>query len=211
MSIPPFTVTFDYRCPHARTIHEHLVLGMLDGAGWFVTFTPFSLHQAHVQEGELDAWNDPVKLGQLTGMLAGIAVRDCQPEAFLAVHLALFTARHEQQLHLSDREGVARVIDAAGSDGASVLAEIDSGRPAETLALEHTQVVKEHNVFGVPTFIFNRDDLGHDDAEDMAVFVRLMDRPNGDATVARKTIERLVESITGWPALNEVKHTTVPR
>jgi hypothetical protein len=43
------------------------------------------------------------------------------------------------------------------------------------------------------------------------VFVRLMNRPDGDAEVARHTIERLIDTITGWPSLNEFKHTSIPR
>ena len=40
--------------------------------------------------------------------------------------------------------------------------------------------MNEHQVFGVPTFIIGKD----------AAFVRLMDRPVGDADLARRTIER---------------------
>jgi len=56
-------------------------------------------------------------------------------------------------------------------------------------------------VFGVPTFIVG----------DEAVFVRVMDRPGGDAAVARRTVERVLETIAGWPELNEFKHTSIAR
>ncbi len=201
MALPPFTVTFDYRCPFARTAHEHLVLALRSGAGFDVTFAPFSLDQAHVEPGALDAWDDPARTAAQTATLMGLAVRDTQPDHFLAVHLAIFTARHEHQLNLKDAEAVARVVDAAGGDGQAALAEVGSGGPLATLAEEHQRLVKDHAVFGVPTFVVGDD----------AAFVRLMERPGGDAAIATATIDRILDTITGWPGLNELKHTRIPR
>jgi len=199
--LPPFAVTFDYRCPFARTVHEHLVLAIQSGAGFDVTFLPFSLDQPHVRAGGQDAWEDPDRLPSQTAKLVGLAVRDTQPEHFLAVHLALFTARHDQQLDVKDRDGLARVVDGAGGDGQAALAEVASGRPCATLAEEHKRIVRQHGVFGVPTFIIG----------DAAVFIRLTERAGGDAAIAAATIDRLVDTITGWPSLNELKHTRIPR
>jgi hypothetical protein len=52
----------------------------------------------------------------------------------------------------------------------------------------------------VPTFI----------VDDKAVFVRLLDRADGDAPLAIGTIDRVLDQIE-WPILNEFKHTSVPR
>jgi len=197
----PFAVTFDYRCPFARTAHEHLVLALQAGAELDASFAPFSLDQPHVEPGDLDAWEDPARIPAQTAVLAGLAVRDTQPEHFLAVHLALFTARHEHQLSVKDAEAVARVVDSAGGDGQAALAEVATGRPLATLAEEHQRLVKEHEVFGVPTFVIG----------EHAAFVRLMERPGGDASIAMATIDRILATITGWPGLNELKHTRVPR
>ena len=38
-----------------------------------------------------------------------------------------------------------------------------------------------------------------------------MDRPRGDIELATKTVERVVDLVTGWPGLNEFKHTSIPR
>jgi len=54
-------------------------------------------------------------------------------------------------------------------------------------------------VWGVPVFIVG----------DKAVFVRLLERPNGDAALATRTIERILDNVS-WSALNEFKHTSVP-
>ncbi|MEO5678820.1 MAG: DsbA family protein [Acidimicrobiales bacterium] len=201
MALPQFAVTFDYRCPFARTVHEHLVLALQGGAGFDVTFLPFSLDQAHVAAGEPDVWADPAKLAGQTATLVALAVRDTQPEHFLAVHLALFTARHEHQLDVRDGDAVARVVDSAAADGPAALAEVATGRPLATLAAEHQRAVAEHDVFGVPTFLVGDD----------AVFIRLTERAGGDAAIAAATIDRIIDTITGWPSLNELKHTRIAR
>ncbi len=53
-----------------------------------------------------------------------------------------------------------------------MLAEVDAGWPAKQIRTEHEDAVSRLGVFGVPTFIVG----------DQAVFVRLMARPEGDAT-----------------------------
>jgi hypothetical protein len=58
MTIPAFAVTYDYRCPWARNMHEHIVTGLRGGADWDVTFLPFSLNQAHVEEGGTPVWDN---------------------------------------------------------------------------------------------------------------------------------------------------------
>lgn len=198
MSVP-FAVTWDYRCPFARIGHDHILAGLSAGADWDVTFLAFSLDQSHVEEDGTPVWDEPDRYPGLLANLAGIAVRDGQPDRFLAVHQALFWARHEQSLDLRDPTIVAKVLDGAGVDGAGVLAEVDSGRPLGVLRDEHTAAVSEHDVFGVPTFI----------AGSRAVFVRLMRGPEGDADLAVSTVERIVDMLTGWPALNEFKHTSL--
>jgi hypothetical protein len=45
--------------------------------------------------------------------------------------------------------------------------------------------------------------------DDKAVFVRLLDHAHGDAAVATRTIDRILDDID-WPILNEFKHTSVP-
>ena len=77
---------------------------------------------------------------------------------------------------------------------------IEEGWPLETFRKEHERSVADHQVWGVPTFIAN----------DRAVFVRLMNRPQGDGSVAKTTIERTVDLLT-WADLNEFKHTSISR
>jgi 2-hydroxychromene-2-carboxylate isomerase len=196
-----FSVTFDYRCPFARNVHEHLVTALEAGADWDVRFVPFSLGQVHVKDGEVDVWDEPDKDTGLLAMQAGVTVRDRYPDAFHAVHLGLFAARHDDGRHIHDEEVVRDVLKASRLDADEVLAAVTDGTALKTVRAEHEEVAASHTVWGVPTFL----------AGDEAVFVRLMDRPAGDAERARRSIERVVDLLTGWPELNEFKHTTIRR
>jgi protein-disulfide isomerase-like protein with CxxC motif len=196
-----FAVTWDYRCPFARNASEHILTALEAGADWDVTWVPFSLNQAHVEEGQPDVWDDPSKETGLLAMQAGIAVRDRWPEAFPAVQRALFAARHDEGRDIREEEVVREVLSANGADADEVFKEIAGGQPLKAFRAEHEQAVADNHVFGVPTFI----------AGGQAVFVRVMDRPGTDGERARTTIERIVDLVTSWPELNEFKHTSIPR
>ena len=196
-----FSVTWDYRCPFARNFCEHVIAGLQAGADWDVQWVPFSLDQVHVQEGEPDAWDNPDVCRSLLAGQVGVVIRDHFPDTFLAAHQALFDVRHEHGADLRD-EGVLReAIAAVGLDADEVLAEIGAGWPLAAFRKEHEAAVAEHKVFGVPTVI----------AGEQAVFIRVMHRPRGDGELARRTVERAVDLVTGWPDLNEFKHTIIPR
>ncbi len=196
-----FAVTWDYRCPFARNFCEHVVVGLAAGAPWDVAFVPFSLNQVAVAEGEPDVWYAPEKAPSLLAMEAGIAVRDRFPEAFGATHAALFAARHDEGLDLRQPDVVRAAVEKGGADAEAVMAEVATGAPLETFRKEHERAVADCAVFGVPTVI----------VADRATFVRVMHRPRGDGDVAVATVERVLDLVTGWPELNELKHTTIPR
>ncbi len=195
-----FAVTWDYRCPFARNAHEHLVAGLRGGADWEVTFVPFSLGQVHVGEGEPDIWGHWRDDSGLLALQAGIVVRDAFPDQFLDVHEALFALRHDHAGHLRDEQSVRAVLAEQGVDADAVLAEIDRGNTIVTVQQEHERAVKDHTVWGVPTFVMG----------EQAAFVRVMDRPRGDAAHAIRTVERTLD-LLDWPDLNEFKHTSVAR
>jgi protein-disulfide isomerase-like protein with CxxC motif len=196
-----FAVTWDYRCPFARNASEHILTALEGGADWDVTWVPFSLNQAHVEEGQPAVWDDPSHAPGLLAMQAGIAVRDRWPEVFPAVQRALFAARHDEGRDIRDEDVIRDVLKANGADPDAVFDELAGGQPLKTFRTEHERAVGDHHVFGVPTFI----------AGGQAVFVRVMNRPKDDADGARTTVERILELVTGWPDLNEFKHTSIPR
>lgn len=198
-----FALTWDYRCPFARIGHDHVVTALQAGADWNVRFLPFSLGQAHVADDELDVWDRaedaPDADSGLVAMQLAVAIRDTQPEAFLAAHQALFEHRHVRAGSLRNRDALSKVVVDAGVDAEAAWAEVATGRPLVTVRDEHTSFVASHDVWGVPTFI----------VDDAAVFVRLMQGPDGDAAFAQATIERVLDNIE-WPILNEFKHTSIP-
>jgi hypothetical protein len=194
-----FAVTWDYRCPFARNAHDHVVTALEDGADWDVTFLPFSLGQAHVDEGQPSVWEAPEQDSGLLALQVGVVVRDRFPEQFLAVHRALFDLRHLHGGSLRDRATLAKVLADSGVDSEAVFAEIEAGWPLTTVRDEHTAYAASHHVWGVPTVIVG----------EQAAFVRLMHRAGGDALVARTTVERVVD-LLAWPELNEFKHTSIP-
>lgn len=201
MSLSPFSVTYDYRCPFARNVHEHLIEGLRSGAEWEVEFVPFSLSQVHLEEADTPVWDDPDKAPSRLATEAGLVVRDRFPERFLDVHEALFAARHDRGEDLRQEAVVGAVLERAGVDASEVFEAVAEGWPRDVFRKAHEESVSSHQVFGVPTFIVG----------DAAVFVRVMTRPAGDGALARSTIEYVVELVTGRPELNEFKHTTISR
>ena len=195
-----FGITWDYRCPFARIVHKHVVDGLLDGADWKVDFVPFSLGQVHVEDGESPIWERPQDDTGILALQAAVVVRDTAPEVFPLVHRALFEARHAEGAQLREESVLRTLLEANGVDPDPVFAEVATGRPLDTVREEHTRVATELDVWGVPTFM----------AEGRAAFVRLMDLPI-DGADAKRSVERIVDLLTGWPSLNEFKHTSLDR
>ena len=196
-----FSVNWDYRCPFARNAHEHVVAALADGADadWQVTFVPFSLSQVHVPEGSTPVWDDPDKAQDLIALASGVVVRDQYPDRFLETHVALFAARHDEGLDLRLPDVVAGVLDRVGLPGKKIVEEAQSGEPVAEIRAAHEAAVSELDVWGVPTFVVG----------DRAVFVRLMSRPRGDAALARRTIDGVLDLFETVPDLNEFKHTSL--
>jgi predicted DsbA family dithiol-disulfide isomerase len=201
VSLPAFTVNYDYRCPFARNAHEYVVEGLRAGADWDVGFVPFSLSQVHVEEGATPVWEDPAKASSLLAVEAGLVVRDRLPERFGDVHLALFAARHDEGRDLREEAVVRDILAANGVDANQVMAEVAAGWPGRAFRQEHEASADDHRVFGVPTFVTGG----------VAVFVRLATRPGGDGAAARDTVERVVRLVVDRPELNEFKHTSIDR
>jgi hypothetical protein len=199
MALPPFTVSWDYRCPFARNAHEHLIEALRAGADWDVTFAPFSLTQTHVPEGAPSVWDDPDKARDLLALNAGVVVRDRFPERFLDAHEALFAARHDKAGDIREELVVRTALESADVDADAVFAELKEHWVNEEVRRIHEWEVNTHKMFGVPTFVVG----------DRAVFVRLMTRPMGDAQLARDTIEHVVAMIDERPEINEFKYTSI--
>jgi hypothetical protein len=192
-----FTITYDYLCPFARNANEAVVDALEAGADWDVTFRPFSLQQNHNGDEELPVWDHALDADMGSGVRAllwSIAVRDEFPDSFLAFHTALFAARHGDSLDIGAERVLRDVASAVGLDDTAVAGVVATGMPQQRLKDEHSSLIAEFEVFGVPTFI----------AGGEAVFVRIMHR-NNVADVTR------VIDMLEWTNLNEFKRTRVSR
>ena len=197
MPQPSFTITYDYLCPFARNANEAVVEAIEGGAGWDVSFRPFSLHQNHNGDEELPVWEHAPGADMGSGVRAllwSIAVREQFPEFFSEFHVALFAARHDHSLDIGDVRVLRDVATSVGLDEDAIAEVVGTGMPQEKLEDEHTSLVAEFDVFGVPTFIANGE----------AVFARIMGRHN--VTDVTRVIDMLA-----WTNLNEFKRTKIAR
>jgi 2-hydroxychromene-2-carboxylate isomerase len=198
-----FAITFDYRCPFARNLNEHVLTGLAAGAGWAVDFVPFSLGQLHAEDAEVGPWQAPEKDTGLLALQVGVVVRDHYPARFGQVHRALFALRHDRALPLADRAELERLVEELGLPVDDVFAPIESGAALDVVRAEHEKVAASHAVWGVPTLLMG----------ESAVFIRVMDRSDlgAEPQHAIAVVERALGLLAGWPELNEYKHTTIPR
>lgn len=195
-----FSVTFDYRCPFARIAAHHVMAGLLTGASWEVTWVPFSLSQAHIPEGGEPVWDHADADSGLLAQQVAVAVQDIAPDRFLEVHGALFDLRHVHGRSLRDPDVIGALLEGADVDAEAVWSAIAEGGPLDAVRKAHEGIVASHDVWGVPTFV----------AGDRAAFIRLMELPT-DGADAIRTVEHVVDLLTGWPQLNEFKHTSLDR
>ncbi|MGC8465958.1 MAG: DsbA family oxidoreductase [Acidimicrobiales bacterium] len=196
-----FAINWDYRCPFARNMHEHLVTALQGGAPWKVDFVPFSLGQVHVEEGGLSVWDDPSKENELLAVAAGLTVHHQLPEAFLDFHRAMFRARHDLAQDISDWNVIAKVLGEHQINAELVYKAIEQGDILAEYRERHTDSVERLAVFGVPTFIIG----------ETATFVRVMTRPTGDPQHSIDLITSLLNVMGQHPEFNEIKQTTIPR
>jgi hypothetical protein len=197
-----FAITFDYLCPFARNANEHVVEALRAGADWDVTFTPYSLAQGHVEEGDVDVWEreDPDAAAGILALQVGVAIRDHAPEAFLDAHVALFAARHDHGRDVKDEAVLREALAGVDVDVDRIFELVADGSVLETVHKEHDANVQQHDVWGVPTFI----------GRERSVFVRLLDRPEGDADKATSHISRVLDLVDGFPELHEFKQADLP-
>lgn len=194
-----FQLSYDYRCPFAKNIHLHTVAALRAGAGFEVTFVPWTMSQGTKADGAPDVWDDPDRDAEHLALCVSVAVRDGQPEHFLDAHEALFRARHERAIRLVSEAEIATALASTAVDLDAVFADVATRRPHRVLA-ESFRAFERFEAFGVPTFVVGDD----------ATFVRYMEPPTGDGVESIEVIASLVDLMARHCALNEFKHTRVP-
>lgn len=193
-----FRLNYDYRCPWTAIVHDTVLDGLEAHADWDVRFEPFSLGQVHVADGGVPIWDRPQDDSGLDALQVSVVVRDEHPDAFAQVHRALFALRHLQGEQL-DRPHIDSALTGAGLDPEAIWPLVDDGSALATVRDEHTRQVKDLEVWGVPTFMI----------DDRAVFVRFMERSDGDGALAIRRVEGVLEMIENDANLNEFKHTSL--
>lgn len=193
-----FRLNYDYRCPWTAVVHDTVLDGLDAGADWNISFEPFSLGQVHVADGGVPIWDRPEDDSGLEALQVSVVVRDQFPDAFTKVHRGLFAVRH-QHGDLLDRPHIDTVLTDAGIDPAEVWPKIEDGSALATVRDEHTSQVKDLDVWGVPTFMIGNN----------AVFIRFMERSDGDGALAIRRVEQVLDLLVGEPNLNEFKHTSL--
>lgn len=198
-----FGITFDYLCPWARNANEHVVTALRDNPDWNVQFVPYSLSQGHVDEGDIAIWDRdrPWEASGILALLSGVVVRDQHSDRFLDAHVALFAARHDHGHDIREPATIAAALDEVGLDGSLIVEEAMQPQIVKQLATEHEAAVRDHVVWGVPTFI----------GSERSVFLRVLDRPEGEIARARARIEQIVGLVEGAPELHEFKQTDLAR
>ncbi|MEI6709651.1 MAG: DsbA family protein [Actinomycetota bacterium] len=194
-----FKLSYDYRCPFAKNIHLHAVSALKGGAELEIEFSPWTMSQNYRGEGAPDVWNDESKDAELLSLAISTSIRDQQPELFLNVHEALFRARHEKGIRLVSWEQIEPILAPLGVDSEMVKADVATRRPHEIIGKTFTEFTS-YEAFGVPTFVVNGD----------ATFVRYMDEPESPEKSA-ELLQSLVALMSTQSALNEFKHTRLPR
>lgn len=199
MTTLTFGLTSDYLCPFARNANEHVITALRAGAPWDVDVRPFSLTQAKAAEAGEVRWDAPAALRRSGVLALAVAevVRERAPDRFLDVHLELFALRHDHAEDLRDPDRVATALERAGAP--TVLVD-DAADGLEAVRTSHETLVARE-VWGVPTVL----------GSERAVFVRLLDRPDGDATRSLERVERIVRLVEDEPMLHEFKQVDLPR
>jgi 2-hydroxychromene-2-carboxylate isomerase len=193
-----FRLNYDYRCPWTAIVHDTVLDGLAAGADWNVRFEPFSLGQVHVPDGGIPIWDRPADDSGLEALQVSVVVRDDHPDAFRAVHRDLFALRHIRGEQL-DRPHIDKVLTGAGIDPGIIWPRVDDGSALAVVRDEHTTQVKDLEVWGVPTFMIG----------DRAVFIRFMERSDGDGRLAIERVEQVLSMIQHDANLNEFKHTSL--
>ena len=197
-----FGVTWDYLCPFARNAHEHLVTGAQGRGGLGRPVQVFlALAQAHVpRAAPLFGTSRRLTLECWPGWLASWCESGNRSASSTLIWPFSEPGMTRGSIFVTANSWPKLSMRLVSTGPGSSRKPGTGGRPSWRKS-EHDEALQRWEVFGVPTFIAN----------DRAVFVRLMSRPEGDGKLAESTVERVIDILDGFPDLNEYKFTQIPR
>ncbi|MEN8374294.1 MAG: DsbA family oxidoreductase [Gemmatimonadota bacterium] len=111
-----------------------------------------SLRHNAAAEG-LEVAQRPLVANTHEALAAGTWAQTEHPDAFPAVHAALFRAYFAEGRNIGDRAVLREVVEGAGLDGAELDAALDSGRYDRAIADTFADAMRL-GINGTPTFVF---------------------------------------------------------
>jgi predicted DsbA family dithiol-disulfide isomerase len=195
-----FEVFYDYMCPFVYRATVLLQNVRVSGGRTLdVRWRYFSLAQVNSKDDGWTVWEAPesehVK-GRLAFKAAEAARRQDRFEDF---HLPLLQARHRDRLDIDDVAVVEQVAVEAGLDLDRFRKDVADPEIVYAIARDHQPAVKEHGIFGTPTFLF---------PSGAAAYVRLSEAPNGSDAV--RIFDRIVSVAGDEPRILEIKRPNKP-
>ena len=195
-----FDLFYDYRCPFVY--RASLLLQNVRDSGertLDIRWRYFSLAQVNSKDDGWTVWEAPesefVK-GRLAFKAAEAARRQDRFEDF---HLPLLQARHRDRLDIDDVAVVERVAVEAGLDLARFRKDVADPEIVYAIARDHQPAVKEHGIFGTPTFLF---------PSGAAAYVRLSEAPEGADAV--RIFDKIVSVAGDELRILEIKRPNKP-
>ncbi len=195
-----FELFYDYLCPfvyrtsvwlqNVTDSHERTLS---------IRWRYFSLAQVNAKDEGWTVWDAPdseLVKGRLAFKAAEAARRQHRFEAF---HGPLLHARHRDRLDINEVMVVERVAVEAGLDLEQFRKDIADPDILHALARDHELAVKEHGVFGTPTFVF---------PNGAAAYVRLSEAPDGKDAV--RVFDRIMSVAGDEPRILEIKRPNKP-
>jgi predicted DsbA family dithiol-disulfide isomerase len=195
-----FDLFYDYLCPFVY--RASVLLQTVRDSGerrLVIRWRYFSLAQVNSTEHGWTVWDapgsEPVK-GRLAFKAAEAARRQ---DRFDDLHMPLLQARHRDRLDIDDVAVVERVAVEAGLDLDRFRQDIADPDIVHAIARDHQPAVKEHGVFGTPTFVF---------PSGAAAYVRLSEAPEGSDAI--RVFDRIVSVAGDEPRILEIKRPNKP-
>jgi predicted DsbA family dithiol-disulfide isomerase len=198
--VTTFELFYDYFCPFVY--RATLLLQNVSDTGereLDIRWRYFSLTQVNSKDDGWTVWDAP-ESEHVRGRLAFKAAEAARrQDRFDDLHLALLHARHRDRLDIDEVAVVERVAVEAGLDLDRFRNDIADPENVRAIARDHEPAVKEHGIFGTPTFLF---------PNGSAAYVRLSEAPTGSDAV--RVFDRIVSVAGDEPRILEIKRPRKP-
>lgn len=194
-------IFYDYLCPFVY--RASILLQNVRDSGereLEVRWRYFSLTQVNSKDEGWTVW-DAGESEHVRGRLAFKAAEAARRQGggFEDFHMGLLRARHRDRLDIDDVAVVELVAEESGLDLGRFRKDVADTTILAALSSDHRGAVREHGVFGTPTFVF---------PGGASAYVRLSEAP--DAADSLSIFDRLVSIVAEEPRILEIKRPVRP-